>query len=58
MTPYTVKVPLNYDEPEGPHIEIFFRVVNDIQRAGSEKQPWLLYLQGEPFASPATPDCS
>lgn len=46
MTPYTLKVPLNYANPDGATITVFFRIVNDIQRAGAEKLPWLLFLQG------------
>ncbi len=51
MTPYTLKVPLNCANPDGASITVFFRIVNDIQRAGAEKLPWLLFLQGAVYSS-------
>ena len=51
MTPFTLTLPLNYAEPEGRTIDVFFRVVNDVQRAGTEKLPWLLFLQGADASS-------
>lgn len=49
MKAHTLKVPLDYSKPDGATIDVFFRIVNDIQRAGKEKQPWLLYLQGKSY---------
>jgi len=47
MVGYTICVPLDYGDPGGPSIQVFFRVVNDVGRV-HEKLSYLLYLQGKP----------
>lgn len=45
-------VPLNYDNPAGPHIKVFAREVFATETK-EKKLPWLVFLQGGPgFASP------
>jgi pimeloyl-ACP methyl ester carboxylesterase len=52
LTEHTVTVPLDHDQPDGEHIEVFAREVVAADKAGSGL-PWLLYLQGGPgFGAP------
>ncbi|SHN25859.1 alpha/beta fold hydrolase [Actinacidiphila paucisporea] len=47
VTDHRFQVPLDHEEPEGEHIEIFAR---EVAPAGkdSDRLPWLLFLQGGP----------
>ena len=52
LTDHTFRVPLDYDRPDGEHIEVFAREVVAAGQADASL-PWLLFLQGGPgFGSP------
>ena len=52
LTDHTFRVPLDYDRPDGGHIEVFAREVVAAGKADADL-PWLLFLQGGPgFGSP------
>ncbi len=52
LTDHTFRVPLDYDRPDGEHIEVFAREVVAADKADADL-PWLLFLQGGPgFGSP------
>jgi pimeloyl-ACP methyl ester carboxylesterase len=52
LTDHTFGVPLDYDRPDGEHIEVFAREVVAAGQADANL-PWLLFLQGGPgFGSP------
>ena len=47
LTDHTFRVPLDYDRPDGEHIEVFAREVVAAGKADADL-PWLLFLQGGP----------
>ncbi|WUH90512.1 alpha/beta hydrolase [Streptomyces sp. NBC_00433] len=47
VTDHRVQVPLDHEEPDGEHIEVFAREVVAAGKA-SDRLPWLLFLQGGP----------
>jgi pimeloyl-ACP methyl ester carboxylesterase len=52
LTDHTFRVPLDYDRPDGEHIEVFAREVVAAGKADASL-PWLLFLQGGPgFGAP------
>jgi pimeloyl-ACP methyl ester carboxylesterase len=52
LTDHTFRVPLDYDRPDGEHIEVFAREVVAAGKADADL-PWLLFLQGGPgFGAP------
>jgi pimeloyl-ACP methyl ester carboxylesterase len=52
LTDHTFRVPLDYDRPDGEHIEVFAREVVAAGKADANL-PWLLFLQGGPgFGAP------
>jgi pimeloyl-ACP methyl ester carboxylesterase len=53
VTDHHFSVPLDHGRPDGERIEVFGREVVAAGKAGDERLPWLLYLQGGPgFAAP------
>jgi pimeloyl-ACP methyl ester carboxylesterase len=47
LTDHTFRVPLDYERPDGEHIEVFAREVVAAGKADADL-PWLLFLQGGP----------
>jgi pimeloyl-ACP methyl ester carboxylesterase len=54
LTDHTFRVPLDYDRPDGEHIEVFAREVVAADKADADL-PWLLFLQGGPGLSSPRP---
>jgi pimeloyl-ACP methyl ester carboxylesterase len=54
LTDHTFRVPLDYDRPDGEHIEVFAREVVAAGKADADL-PWLLFLQGGPGLSSPRP---
>jgi pimeloyl-ACP methyl ester carboxylesterase len=54
LTDHTFRVPLDYDRPDGEHIEVFAREVVAAGKADANL-PWLLFLQGGPGLSSPRP---
>ncbi|MEY9861726.1 pimeloyl-ACP methyl ester carboxylesterase [Catenulispora sp. GAS73] len=54
LTDHLFSVPLDHDQPEGEHIEVYAR---EAVAAGRERErlPWLLFLQGGPGMLPPRP---
>lgn len=47
VTDHRIQVPLDHAAPDGEHIEVFVREVVAAKK-GSDRLPWLLFLQGGP----------
>lgn len=54
LTDHLFSVPLDHDQPDGEHIEIYAREVVATGRE-RERLPWLLFLQGGPGMLPPRP---
>ena len=53
LTEHHFSVPLDHGDPGGEQIELFGREVAAAAKAGDERLPWLVFLQGGPgFAAP------
>ncbi|MEZ0109685.1 pimeloyl-ACP methyl ester carboxylesterase [Catenulispora sp. EB89] len=54
LTDHLFSVPLDHDQPEGEHTEVYAR---EVVAAGRERErlPWLLFLQGGPGMVPPRP---
>jgi pimeloyl-ACP methyl ester carboxylesterase len=53
LTDHHFSVPVDHGRPDGTRIEVFGREVVATARAGDERLPWLVFLQGGPgFAAP------
>jgi pimeloyl-ACP methyl ester carboxylesterase len=48
LTDHHFSVPLDHGHPEGDQIEVFAREVVAAAKAGDERLPWLVFLQGGP----------
>src|SRR6202000_1103461 len=48
VTDHHFSVPLDHGRPEGDRIEVFCRGAVAAAKAGDERLPWLVFLQGGP----------
>jgi pimeloyl-ACP methyl ester carboxylesterase len=48
LTDHHFSVPLDHQRPEGEQIEVFAREVVATAKAGDDRLPWLVFLQGGP----------
>jgi len=48
LTDHHFSVPLDHGKPDGDRIEVFGREVVAVGKAGDERLPWLVFLQGGP----------
>ena len=55
LTDHHFSVPLDHGKPDGERIELFGREVVAAGKAGDERLPWLVFLQGGPGVRRAAP---
>ena len=48
VTDHLFSVPVDHGKPDGDRIEVFGREVVAVSKAGDERLPWLVFLQGGP----------
>jgi len=48
LTDHHFSVPVDHGKPDGDRIEVFGREVAAVGKAGDERLPWLVFLQGGP----------